>query len=120
MNKIRHSECILYNQYRLDHYGSNKHIREHGCDGCEGMKKMDMFKPTEKQLRFIEKIEDELGIHFMGVTKDDVTKDDARKWISNNVDDYNDRMCQRKNIRFTDPCICTWDDGMAWERMEAY
>jgi len=69
MNKIRHSECILYNQYRLDHYGSNKHIREHGCDGCEGMKKMDMFKPTEKQLRFIEKIEDELGIHFMGVTK---------------------------------------------------
>lgn len=37
MIKTRHSECILYNQYRLDHHGSNKHIREHGCDGCEDM-----------------------------------------------------------------------------------
>ena len=36
MNKARHSECILYNQYILDHV-QNKRIRECGCDGCENL-----------------------------------------------------------------------------------
>jgi hypothetical protein len=36
MIKARHSECILYNQYILDHV-QNKRIRERGCKGCENV-----------------------------------------------------------------------------------
>ena len=75
----------------------------------KNIKKTDI---TDKQWKYIFDIEDKLDVCFNGVTKSD-----AREFIGK----YNDRMYQRKNSRFmSEPCVCSWDEGMAWERMESY
>jgi hypothetical protein len=45
------------------------------------------LEPTDKQLRFIRKIENELGIYFRGETRND-----AYEWIKKNADDYSDSI----------------------------
>ena len=39
-----------------------------------------IYKPTEKQLKYIKVISENLGINFTGTTKED-----ARQWLSENI-----------------------------------
>lgn len=75
----------------------------------KNIKKTDI---TDKQWKYIFAIEDKLDVCFSGKTKSD-----AREFIG----EYDSYMRQRKNtMSRSDTCVCVWDDGMAWERMEAY
>jgi hypothetical protein len=74
----------------------------------KNIKKTDI---TDKQWKYIFDIEDKLDVCFNGVTKSD-----AREFIGK----YNSEMRKRVVSYASEPSVCVWDEGMAWERMESY